>query len=133
MLRINLNSNKNCPIYNVGSDKKIEIKDKNNANDILIKDANINFENAKLKIAKQLTNESLLNNSILEDREFQLYEKLYSRPENIDFVKDAMFGSTNEQYGTSFKSRFEDLKYQFAGKTGTSPVSYTHLTLPTKA
>ena len=33
-----------------------------------------------------------------------------------------MFGSTNEQYGTSFKSRFEDLKYQFAGKTGTSQV-----------
>ena len=29
---------------------------------------------------------------------------------------------TNEQYGTSFKSRFEDLKYQFAGKTGTSQV-----------
>ena len=85
-------------------------------------DKNINFENAKLKIAKQLTNESLINNSILEDREFQLYEKLYSRSENIDFVKDAMFGSTNEQYGTSFKSRFEDLKYQFAGKTGTSQV-----------
>ena len=85
-------------------------------------DKNINFENAKLKIAKQLTNDSLLGNSILEDREFQLYEKLYSKPENIDFVKDAMFGSTNEQYGTSFKSRFEDLKYQFAGKTGTSQV-----------
>ena len=88
----------------------------------IIFDKNINFENAKLKIAKQLTNKSLINNSILEDREFQLYEKLYSRPENIDFVKDAMFGSTNEQYGTSFKSRFEDLKYQFAGKTGTSQV-----------
>ena len=85
-------------------------------------DKNVNFENAKLKIAKQITNESLLNNSILEDREFQLYEKLYSRTENIDFVKDAMFGSTNEQYGTSFKSRFDDLKYQFAGKTGTSQV-----------
>ena len=33
-----------------------------------------------------------------------------------------MFGSTNEQYGTSFKSRYESLKYQFAGKTGTSQV-----------
>ena len=32
-----------------------------------------------------------------------------------------MFGSTNEQYGTS-KSRFDDPKYQFAGKTGTSQV-----------
>ncbi len=85
-------------------------------------DKNINFENAKLKITNQLTNNSLLNNSILEDREFQLYEKLYKRSENINFIKDAMFGSTNEQYGTSFKSRFEDLKYQFAGKTGTSQV-----------
>ena len=33
-----------------------------------------------------------------------------------------MFGSTNEQYGTSYKSRYENLKYQFAGKTGTSQV-----------
>ena len=33
-----------------------------------------------------------------------------------------MFGSTNEQYGTSYKSRYEDLKYQYAGKTGTSQV-----------
>ncbi len=85
-------------------------------------DKNISFENAKLEITNQLKNNSLLNNHILEDREFQLYEKLYNRPENIDFVKDAMFGSTNEQYGTSFKSRFDDLKYQFAGKTGTSQV-----------
>ena len=36
--------------------------------------------------------------------------------------KDAMFGSTNEMYGTSFKSRYKDPKYQFAGKTGTSQV-----------
>ena len=33
-----------------------------------------------------------------------------------------MFGSTNEQYGTSYKSRYDNLKYQFAGKTGTSQV-----------
>ena len=33
-----------------------------------------------------------------------------------------MFGSTNEIYGTSFKSRHKDIKYQFAGKTGTSQV-----------
>ena len=33
-----------------------------------------------------------------------------------------MFGSTNELYGTSFKSRYKDPKYQFAGKTGTSQV-----------
>ena len=33
-----------------------------------------------------------------------------------------MFRSTNELYGTSFSSRIEDPKYQFAGKTGTAQV-----------
>ena len=33
-----------------------------------------------------------------------------------------MFRSTNEIYGTSFASRIEDPKYQFAGKTGTAQV-----------
>jgi penicillin-binding protein 2 len=33
-----------------------------------------------------------------------------------------MFVSTNELRGTSYKSRIEDPKYQFAGKTGTSQV-----------
>ena len=64
----------------------------------------------------------MLEKPILDEREFQLYERLYKKSQNIDFVKDAMFGSTNEQYGTSFKSRFENIKYQFAGKTGTSQV-----------
>ena len=33
-----------------------------------------------------------------------------------------MFASTNELYGTSYSSRIDDPKYQFAGKTGTSQV-----------
>ena len=33
-----------------------------------------------------------------------------------------MFGSTNEVMGTSYRSRIDNLKYQFAGKTGTSQV-----------
>ena len=33
-----------------------------------------------------------------------------------------MFGSTNEVMGTSYRSRINDPKYQFAGKTGTSQV-----------
>ena len=33
-----------------------------------------------------------------------------------------MFKSTNEVFGTSYSSRIEDPKYQFAGKTGTSQV-----------
>jgi penicillin-binding protein 2 len=50
------------------------------------------------------------------------YEPLYRNPENIKFVLDAMFSSTNEVRGTSYSSRIEDPKYQFAGKTGTSQV-----------
>ncbi len=93
----------------------------------IIHDKNINFENTKLKIAKQFNSESLLDisatkNDYLEEKEFQLYERLYKDSKNINFVKDAMFGSTNEQYGTSYKSSYKDLKYQFAGKTGTSQV-----------
>ena len=50
------------------------------------------------------------------------HEPLYKNPENIKFVLDAMFSSTNEIRGTSYSSRIEDPKYQFAGKTGTAQV-----------
>jgi len=50
------------------------------------------------------------------------YHVLYRNKENVKFVLDAMFRSTNEVYGTSFSSRIEDPKYQFAGKTGTAQV-----------
>ena len=50
------------------------------------------------------------------------HQKLFSNPENIKLVKEAMFASTNEVRGTSYSSRIEDPKYQFAGKTGTSQV-----------
>ena len=50
------------------------------------------------------------------------HQPLYRNPENIKFVLDAMFKSTNEIYGTSYSSRIDDPKYQFAGKTGTSQV-----------
>jgi penicillin-binding protein 2 len=41
---------------------------------------------------------------------------------NMKLVQDAMFSSTNEIRGTSYKSRIDDPKYQFAGKTGTAQV-----------
>ena len=93
----------------------------------ILYDKNINIENTKLEIAKQFKNDSLLEGpttkgNYLEEREYQLYERLYKNSQNINFVKDGMFGSTNEKYGTSYKSRYEDPKYQFAGKTGTSQV-----------
>ena len=47
---------------------------------------------------------------------------LYKDYRNIKIVQDAMFGSTNEVMGTSYRSRINDPKYQFAGKTGTSQV-----------
>ena len=50
------------------------------------------------------------------------HQTLYRNPENIKFVLNAMFASTNEIRGTSYSSRIKNKKYQFAGKTGTSQV-----------
>ena len=50
------------------------------------------------------------------------YMPLYQDEKNIKLVQEAMFSSTNEVMGTSYKSRIEDPKYQFAGKTGTAQV-----------
>jgi len=50
------------------------------------------------------------------------YGCLFKNPRNIRLVREAMFASTNEVRGTSYKSRIENPKYQFAGKTGTSQV-----------
>tara|TARA_B110001450_G_scaffold232913_1_gene235799 strand:+ start:16 stop:594 length:579 start_codon:yes stop_codon:yes gene_type:complete len=50
------------------------------------------------------------------------HEPLFKNSKNINLVREAMFASTNEVRGTSYSSRIEDPKYQFAGKTGTSQV-----------
>jgi len=49
-----------------------------------------------------------------------LGKRLFRNQENIKFVKEAMFASTNEPGGTSYSSRFNEKDYQYAGKTGTS-------------
>ena len=49
-------------------------------------------------------------------------KKLFKDSKNIKIVQEAMFSSTNELYGTSYKSRIDNPKYQFAGKTGTAQV-----------
>ena len=63
---------------------------------------------------------------VLNDREDKehndKYMKLYKDDKNIKIIQEAMFSSTNEVMGTSYRSRIEDPKYQFAGKTGTSQV-----------
>ena len=51
-----------------------------------------------------------------------LYEPLFLNQKNIKIIQEAMFSSTNELRGTSYKSRIDDPKYQFAGKTGTAQV-----------
>ncbi len=50
------------------------------------------------------------------------YTPLYKDSRNIKIIQDAMFGSTNEVMGTSYRSRIDNPKYQFAGKTGTAQV-----------
>ena len=50
------------------------------------------------------------------------FSPLFTNFKNIKIVQDAMFASTNEVRGTSYKSRIDDLRYQFAGKTGTAQV-----------
>ena len=61
---------------------------------------------------------------VVEDDNHQLdkFSRLYKKSKNIKIVQDAMFSSTNEIRGTSYGSRLEDPKYQFAGKTGTAQV-----------
>ena len=50
------------------------------------------------------------------------HKRLFKDPKNIELIREGMFASTNEIRGTSYASRIEDPKYQFAGKTGTSQV-----------
>ena len=47
---------------------------------------------------------------------------LFKNQENIKIIKDAMYSSSNEPGGTSYKSRLENKKFTFAGKTGSSQI-----------
>ena len=47
---------------------------------------------------------------------------LFKNQENIKIIKDAMFSSSNEPGGTSYRSRHEDKRFMFAGKTGSSQI-----------
>ena len=88
-------------------------------------------EQIKLKM-KQATvqkkeNENETISPVIKARNFfkvgnKDHKVLYRNPENIKFVLEAMWGSTNEVMGTSYGSRIDDKKYQFAGKTGTAQV-----------
>ena len=86
------------------------------------------FEKIKYKMAESLNIVEKEDSSIIRTAEKffkpgeKKYHKLFRNQENVKFVLDAMFASTNEWGGTSYRSRIEDKKYQFAGKTGTAQV-----------
>ncbi len=58
----------------------------------------------------------------VKDQPMDTFTPLYKNSKNIKIVQDAIFGSTNEVMGTSYRSRIDNPKYQFAGKTGTAQV-----------
>ena len=86
----------------------------------IISDENMSFEDIKSKIQKDI--ESLKLSSKEDQRDTYSPIRLYKNSKNIKFILEAMFASTNEPGGTSFRSRYDNKKYQFAGKTGTSQV-----------
>ena len=97
---------------------------------IIVNKEDETFETIKKKINKNLEkkitgpefDDAMLDLGILSSKENNLYKPLFRNQENVKFVLEAMFASTNEVSGTSYSSRIEDKKYQFAGKTGTSQV-----------
>ena len=75
---------------------------------IIVNNNPITFAKAK----KNMEEQSLINPN----------KQLFSDQRNIKIIQEAMFSSTNEIRGTSYRSRIDDPKYQFAGKTGTAQV-----------
>jgi penicillin-binding protein 2 len=75
---------------------------------IIVNNNPLNFYDAK----KAMEEKSLINSNM----------KLFDDQKNLKIVQEAMFSSTNEIGGTSYRSRIDDPKYQFAGKTGTAQV-----------
>ena len=86
----------------------------------IINNEEISFEQIKSKI--EFNQAKVINKNFLKDQKFNHFERMYKNPNNIKFILESMFASTNEKFGTSYRSRIEDIKYQYAGKTGTSQV-----------
>jgi len=96
---------------------------------IIVNENEDSIEEIKSIIAKNSENyKEIKKNLLITDETLMMFtspkkhEPLYKNPENIKFVLNAMFASTNEVGGTSFRSRIDNPKYQFAGKTGTAQV-----------
>jgi penicillin-binding protein 2 len=95
---------------------------------ITVNEQQDSFEAIKNKISKKIIKKKQKQFGIFEKGEnffkpsSDEFKPLFRNQENIKFILEAMYGATNEIMGTSYASRFEDKKYQFAGKTGTSQV-----------
>ncbi len=86
------------------------------------------LEKIKYKMSQSLLLKNESSSSLIRsaeelfDKGEKEYNKLFRNQENVKFVLEAMFASTNEVRGTSYRSRIDDPKYQYAGKTGTAQV-----------
>ena len=95
---------------------------------IIVEENGKTSEDIKLLMNKNSENLDKKNDEPKETSELlsfinkEKHERLFKNFKNIKLVREAMFASTNEVRGTSYASRIEDPKYQFAGKTGTSQV-----------
>ncbi|MDB9718731.1 penicillin-binding protein 2 [Candidatus Pelagibacter sp.] len=95
---------------------------------IIIDENEKTSEEIKFLMNKNYENLDVKNDELKETTELlnfinkKKHERLFKNSKNIKLVREAMFASTNEVRGTSYSSRIEDPKYQFAGKTGTSQV-----------
>jgi len=85
----------------------------------IIFDKNNNDLRDYIKHKNEKPNEPLPTDLLIKN--FTL-KPLFEKKENINIVKDAMFSSSNEPGGTSYRHRFEDPNFTFAGKTGSSQI-----------
>ena len=89
---------------------------------IYVDDKDDSFEKIRLKMNKNSEDFRDSKNDLLNFIKEKKHQVLFKDPKNIKLIQEAMFASTNEPRGTSYKSRIENIKYQFAGKTGTAQV-----------
>ena len=85
---------------------------------ILLDDKKNNLKDY-LKYKNENPNDPLPTDLLLSNFDLQ---PLFKNQEHINLVKDAMYASSNEPGGTSYRHRFENKKFTFAGKTGSSQV-----------
>ena len=96
---------------------------------IIVNENDETYEEVKAIIEKNFTRDKKIDKGLIDAGQElfsfikdKKYKSLYQKFENMKLIQEAMFASTNEVRGTSYSSRIENPKYQFAGKTGTSQV-----------